>query len=311
MGYAHSLRPNQGYGSPASAESLRQLALLGFDSISLTPFGFQRSSEDTEIIWVGNRGGRIGETDDAIRAGVRQARARGFRIMLKPHIWLRPPGWPGSIEPTDAAGWNAWFDSYREFILHYARLAEEIHAETFCVGNELVIASSHEKAWRQLIAKTRKVYHGRLTYGANFDEVFNVPFWDALDAIGVSAYFPLSDAGAPDAATLIRAWQPIVAKLARFSARWKRPVLFTEVGYASRDGATKHPWEEHGGNLNVRVQAAAYEAFFRAVWPQSWVAGVYFWKWESYPHHDDGHRIAFTIENKPAAEVVRRYFGPR
>jgi len=110
IGYAHSLRPNLGYGSPASAESLRELQALGFDSISLTPFGFQRSSYDTTIIWVGNRGGGIGETDEAIRAGARQARAAGMRILLKPHIWLRPPGWPGSIlaitAPKRSASWS-------------------------------------------------------------------------------------------------------------------------------------------------------------------------------------------------------------
>ena len=309
IGYAHSLRPNQGYGSPASAESLRELQALGFDSISLTPFGFQRSSYDTTIIWVGNRGGGIGETDEAIRAGARQARAAGMRILLKPHIWLRPPGWPGSIDHRSEAAWDAWFASYREFALHYARLAEEIHAETFCIGNELTLTTKHEQAWRRLIAMTRRVYHGRLTYGANFDEIFDVPFWDALDMIGVSAYFPLSTEASPDTATLVRAWQPIVEKLGRLSARWKRPILFPEVGYSSRDRAAEHPWEEQGEKLNLQLQASAYEAFFQAVWAQPWVAGVYFWKWESFPGHDDGRRIAFTIENKPAAQVVKRYFG--
>lgn len=309
IGYAHSLKPNKGYGSAASGAALQELRRLGVDSIALTPFGFQRAASDTSIIWIGNGGRRIGETDEAIRAGARQARAAGMRILLKPHIWLRQPEWPGSINHTSAAAWNAWFSSYREFILHYARLAEEIHAETFSIGNEFVNASKHEQAWRDLIAMTRQVYHGRLTYGANMDEIFDVPFWDALDVIGVSAYFPLSDQISPDTATLVSGWRPLVTKLARLSARWKRPILFTEVGYASRDGAAQRPWEEGGGKLNLRLQASAYEAFFRAVWPQPWAAGVYFWKWESFPKHDDGRQIAFTIENKPAAQVMRKYFG--
>lgn len=309
MNFAHSLKRHSGYGSPASARSLNELRRLGVDSIALTPFGFQRSAQDTTIFWVGNHGRGIDETDDVVRRAARQARAEGMRVLLKPHLWLHSPDWPGSIDHASADDWNAWFDSYRAFILHYAALAEEIGAETFSIGNELTKSTRHEQSWRRLIAETRKRYHGRLTYGSNIEEVFNVPFWDALDAIGISAYFPLSERQSPDEAELARAWRPIVTRLARLSARWKRPIIFTEIGYSSRDGATAQPWEEHGGNLNLRLQAAAYEAFFKTVWPQPWLRGVYFWKWESYVNHDDGRSVAFTIENKPAAAVVRKHFA--
>jgi hypothetical protein len=315
MSYAHALQPNRGYGSEASAASLAELKQLGVDAVSLTPFGFQRGERDTEILWVGNRGGRgggIGETDEVMRAGARQARAAGMRVMLKPHLWLRQPQWPGSIDHATDAEWEAWFAAYTPFVLHYAQLAEELHAETFCIGNELTHSVKQEKLWRRLIAETRTIYHGRLTYGANLDEVYEVPFWDALDAIGISAYFPLSTEDSPSEAALEKGWAPIVVRLGKLSARVKRPVLFTELGYASRDGAAAEPWKERGSRLNTEVQAAAYEAFFRAVWPQRWFGGVYFWKWESYPEHDDGTHIAYSIEHKPAAEVVRRYFkGPR
>jgi len=260
MSYAHSLHGDRGYGSAASAASLAELKELGVDAISITPFGFQRSERDTEIIWVGNRAGRsggIGETDEAMRAAARQARAAGMRVMLKPHLWLRQPQWPGSIDHSSTAEWEAWFAAYTPFVLHYARLAEELHAETFCIGNELTNSVKQEKAWRKLIAETRRVYHGRLTYGANLDEVYQVPFWDALDAIGISAYFPLSPEESPSEAALERGWQPIVNKLATLSAREKRPILFTELGYASRDGAATEPWKEKGSKLNLALQAAA------------------------------------------------------
>jgi hypothetical protein len=311
MAYAHALQHERGYGTAASAASLEELRALGVDSVALTPFGFQANPGDTTIRWVGTRVGHgIGETDEAIRAGAKQARAAGMRIMLKPHLWLRPPNWPGSIDMQSAADWDAWFASYRPFLLHYAALAEELHAETLCVGNELTKTVAHEQAWRALIRNARAVYHGRLTYGANLDEVYAVPFWDALDAIGVSAYFPLSDERSPDVATLERGWKPLVAKLAALSAKTKRPILFTELGYPSRDFAAKEPWVERGREPNTALQAAAYEAFFRAVWPQRWFAGVYFWKWESYAGHDDGG-VSYFIEKKPAAAIVRRYFTHR
>ena len=48
--------------------------------------------------------------------------------------------------------------------------------------------------WNEMIAKTRAVFSGRLLYVAhNAEEAETVPFWDRLDAIGVSLYPPLGD----------------------------------------------------------------------------------------------------------------------
>ncbi len=100
--YAHAMRPGQGYGSADSEASLRALAAMGVRWISITPFGFQRTSDATEIRWGGQR---IAESDDRLRAVTAQARALGLKVMLKPHIWLRPPAWPGSINHATDAAW--------------------------------------------------------------------------------------------------------------------------------------------------------------------------------------------------------------
>jgi hypothetical protein len=44
------------------------------------------------------------------------------------------------------------------------------------------------------------------------------------------------------------------------------------------------------------------------VWPRSWVAGAYPWKWFSYPEHGSITSSDYDIENKPAEEVLRRYY---
>ena len=97
VSYAHATgrRRNRGYGSPASAESLQVLQDLGVNWISITPYGFQRTPEDTAIRWSGSR---FGETDDRLRAVAAQAHELGIKVMLKPHLWLRPPNWVGMIE---------------------------------------------------------------------------------------------------------------------------------------------------------------------------------------------------------------------
>src|SRR5205814_5804340 len=98
--------------------------------------------------------------------------------------------------------WRAFFTSYRAFLLHHALLAEREGFDGLVVGHELVSATRADPArWRALIAEVRRVYHGTLTYGANWnEELERIPFWRDLDCVGVSFYPPLTaHAGAGDA----------------------------------------------------------------------------------------------------------------
>jgi len=290
------------YGSPASAEALRELKTLGVNWISIMPFGFHRGTPEIRF-----SGSRVWETDDSLVAVTKQAHDLGIKVMLKPHIWGR-----GEIDmgAWNEAQWTAWFEQYTRFIEHYATIARDAKADAFCIGNEQKIASSHEREWRAIIARVRAIYRGPITYGANFDEVFDVRFWDAVDWIGVSAYFPLADQRAPDRDALVRAWEPVIARLGRLSRETKKPVVFTELGYRSADGAAWRQWEiARDAPVNLDAQRAAYQAFFEAVWPQPWLAGVYPWKWYSYPNHGGRDDNDYVIEDKPAEEVVRRYYS--
>ena len=76
-----------------------------------------------------------------------------------------------------------------------ARLAEAHHAAIFCVGLEFTHAQKFADRWLKIIAAVRAVYYGKLTYGANWNEYDTVKFWDALDYLGVLAYFPLTQSG--------------------------------------------------------------------------------------------------------------------
>jgi hypothetical protein len=112
-----------------------------------------------------------------------------------------------------------------------------------------------ESNWRRLIEEVRQVYSGKVTYAANFDQVEHVGFWDALDFIGVNAYFPLRDRLEPDAASgdmpgqFLERWREILARLDALRAELgerSKPVLVTELGYTSRRGSTLQPWAGSG-----------------------------------------------------------------
>ena len=110
----------------------------------------------------------------------------------------------------------------------------------------------------------RRVYGGPLTYAANWADDFEVmPFWDDLDLLGLNMYYPLANLG-----ELPRADSPRVRelrnRLAAISRRYRKPILFTEVGYAATEHAAAEPWEEDNAPLDPAMQARCYEVIFQA-----------------------------------------------
>ena len=69
-------------------------------------------------------------------------------------------------------------------------------------------------------------------------------FGDALDVIGMNTYDPIAKYDDYPSETQIRdAWWWIVSKARTLQARFKRPVMITEVGYPSVAHAHVGPWD--------------------------------------------------------------------
>ena len=295
-----------------TAKELESIKKLNINWISQTPFAWQENPQ-SPLIRLNTGSDRVwwGESDQGIKETTRLARAAGIKTMLKPHLWIHQ-SWPGDVQMESDSLWQAWFDQYRHFILHYARLAEESQIEILCIGTELYHATSHEAAWRKLIQNIRAIYHGQITYAANFTQEYEeIKFWDALDFIGVQAYFPLSGNSNPTVEEMVANWSAPLQSLEELAGRYQRPVIFTEIGYRSTADAAIEPWrwpqENPGNSPSNETQARCYEAFFQASWGKPWLGGAYFWKW--YPH--GSHRLAeidFTPQGKPAQEILSRYF---
>ncbi|MGE5176412.1 MAG: glycoside hydrolase family 113 [Hyphomicrobiales bacterium] len=311
---AHIHRRDLGYGSDRSRATLERLHGLGVDWISLTPFGYQPNVHAPRIVFRGDRS--LG--DSSLVRETRAARALGIRTMIKPHLWggdFWRGHWAGDIAMSDEADWDAWFHDYAAFILHFARVAEAARADAYCVGCELVQTTrAHPERWRALIRDVRAVYHGKVTYAANwYGEYDRIPFWDDLDWIGVNAYFPLSRAATPTPEEIARSWDRIAPRLEAVARRYDRPILFTEVGFRSVDRAAATPsdWPEFDEDPkpNAAAQAAAYEGTFRALWGRPWMAGFFWWKYYTTPGYEEPEEIDFTPRGKPAEAVLARYYG--
>lgn len=281
--------------------------------ISQTPFGWQQSPGSPEIaantasekIW-------WGESDEGIVETARLAGVYHIKTLLKPHLW-GDKSWPGNIQMNSDTDWTKWFSNYEKFILHYAELAEKNHFALLCIGTELQKTSSKEKEWRDVIKKVRSIYHGPLTYAANFHLEFEtIAFWDALDFIGIQAYFPIAKNKDPKLSELVAGWNTPLAAIEKIQRKFNKPVIFTEIGYRSTHDAAIEPWRwpkaEDSPETCDEAQAECYRAFFQAVWSKQWLAGAYFWKWYPMGAHKLGD-VDFTPQDKLAEKVIMENFS--
>jgi hypothetical protein len=154
----------------------------------------------------------------------------------------------------------------------------------------------------------RQEFRGPLTYSANFDDWQQIRFWDALDFIGVSAYFPLSERADPPLAELEAGWDRALGPLETAHRSWHRPVLLTEAGFPSRPTAARAPWREERVAADVWLQARCYEATLRSLARRPWIEGAFFWLWErtsAPPFRDPSHAIV----GKPATFTMARWYA--
>jgi hypothetical protein len=286
--------------------ALAEIRATGATHVSLVIAWFQDDVAATEI---GPEGGETIEDDTVLRIA-NEARELGLSVMIFPFLRLRhrqPGQWRGVIHPRDL---DAWFDSYRRFIVHYADLAAKSGARTFSVGSELVSTEGEEARWRRLIADVRARFSGRLLYSANWDRYDHISFWDALDAIGVSAYYDLSldRARMPTVRELLSAWRPYRDRLVAFAGAIGRPLIFTEAGYPSISGASYQPWNDVGypdSAESQEEQRRLYEAFVRTWSGESVLSGNYFWLWFSSGGVGDR---TYSPRRKAAEYVIREWY---
>jgi len=310
--FAHLYRPHQNLVSQRSTESLRYLrSRVNVEWIALTPFAYQ-STYDLPNLSLGSD-----PPDDHLRRAIADAHAMGLKVMLKPHIWLRDQSaerWRGTIGMRTEEDWQAWFRNYERVILHYAALAADTDVELFCVGVELARTTlEREENWRRVISRVRERYDGPLVYAANWlEEYEDIPFWDAVDYVGINAFFPLSDAPGPSLDELRRRARMVAQEVELVHLHTGKPVIFTEVGFKSVPGTAVRPWLWSRGSdrtVDLEEQTRCYQAILEVFWDKPWFYGIYWWKWFSDMSRGGSHHSGFTPQHKPAEEILAEWYG--
>ncbi len=295
------------YLSPYSDKALESLAATGADWISIVTTWYQRNLESARIEPTENT-----PSDESLVHAIKKAHELKLKVMLKPHVDLIETfdgAWRGDIFFYRKEDWDAWFSDYRKFISHYAALAEKTGVDILCIGTELAGTSDLKDRWKEVIRLVRTVYRGPLTYAANWDEFEKVAFWEEIDYAGIDAYFPLSQKEDPPFAEIKAACDNWMKKIESWAVPLGKPIIFTEVGYSSTAGAAGKPWEEKSpGGANVRIQADCYKALLETVWGKEWLAGIYWWRWNTNPDAGGLNSKTYTPQNKPAQKILAEWY---
>ena len=157
----------------------------------------------------------------------------------------------------------------------------------------------------------RAVFHGALTYSANWDEAEGVLFWDQLDWIGVNAFYPLSHAhGAERRARTCRARAQRSTNSSRSRAAPASRSCWSRSATRRATNAAVEPWlwpdDMQDVVVDEREQARALAAIAGAAAERPWIGGFYVWRY--YANLDDVSQEAiwgFSPHAKQAERVLR------
>ena len=277
-----SLHPGRGYGSLAFERGLDEAVRLGATWVSLTPFGrawdLRATSIDStfELPLVENQRG--------LMRAVKQAHARGLKVLLVPHLWVESGEWRAEIDPQTDEGWRRFAESYRAFVLGWARFAKSARVDMLAAGVELRswLTTTRAPSFMPILREIRAAYPGLVTYAANWDDVDQTVILNELDVIGINAFYPLTEKQNASDSELVSGGLEVARKVAELAERWQKPVMFNEFGYTARSDPALRPWEwpDHMSDVRVdaRAQAAAYRGLLAGMLQSRELVGAFVWR---------------------------------
>ncbi len=269
----------------------------GANWVIFAPHGVQEKAYSEEIRFVGEECA----TDEEWLALIAHAKKLGLKIAIKPTVNCLDGTWRAHIsffekdvhcEPK----WSNWFASYTAFQLHFAAMAEQTGCDMFIAGCEMVQTEHRAAEWRAVLAAIRTVYTGTLSYNTDKYQEECVTWWDAVDVISSSGYYPIHD------------WEQELDRIEAVVKQFDKPFFFAEAGCMSVEGSWLVPndWGFTGAP-NQAQQADWYQAMFTACAKRSWVGGFGLWAWRGhlYPEREVAQEIGYDLYGKQAECVVK------
>lgn len=285
----------------SSYESLKIMKeSTGCNTVIFAPAGWQETAQSEKIDFQSE------DTcgDEELCNIISYARKLGLMVALKPTVNCKNGTWRAHVNFFDEdvpcePKWCNWFAAYTEFQLHYAALAEKMNCDMFIAGCEMVMTERRETEWRQLICDIRTVYHGLVSYNTDKYQEHNVKWWDCVDVISSSGYYPVND------------WKNQLSRIEKVVKEFDKPFFFAELGCMSVEGSKYVPndWNMDG-KIDESGQAEWFQAMFEEIQKNSWVQGIAIWSWNDFLNEKGiATQKGYEIYGKEALRVVKEHFA--
>ncbi len=305
-GYSFGFMTHRGdLKKPCTKESLQALRETGTEWIALCVDQRQETKNSQEIRLNYN----LNVTDIELIEFIDYAHELGMKVCLKPMMECNDRTWRAEIDFwKDRGSWAKWFYEYGGYITRMAELAEYTGCDMFCLGCEMLGTERQEKHWRELIAEVRELYHGPLTYNTNHGKEMVAQWYDAIDYIGTSAYYPVAKEGGASVEEMKVVWEQVRDNLKAVNEKWNKPIIFMEIGCRSARGCATMPWDFMHYELpyDEDEQANFFESCLQVFEDVDWMKGFFWWDWR-HELPKDKHP-GFSIYDKKASEVLKKYY---
>ena len=302
--HAVTFAPFCARGTFEKEETRQSLKLMkektGANYVIFAPNGVQKTAFSETIDYRTKRN----VSDEELTAMIAYAKQLGLKVALKPTANCEDGTWRAHINFFDEdvvcePKWSNWFASYRAFQEHYARLAQQCGVDLFIAGCEMVQTEHREAEWREVIAAIRRKYDGLVSYNTDKYQEHNVKWWDAVDVISSSGYYPIQD------------WEQELDRIEAVVKAYHKPFFFAEAGCMSRTGS-KHVPNNWGieGKLRLEEQVEWYTTMFESCRKREWMQGYGLWEWApavpsaKQAYKDDSYQIC----QKPVQEIIKKYY---
>ncbi|WP_298845773.1 glycoside hydrolase family 113 [Clostridium sp.] len=285
-------------------EALNSLNLLvkrtGVNSVVIAPAGIQNKAQSTFIDYEGE----YTVSDEELIMVINKFHKMGIKVILKPTVNCKDGTWRAHINFFDIdvpcePKWSDWFKSYDKFIIHYANIAQKTGCFMFVVGCEMVQAQKREQEFRSLVSYVKEVYSGLITYNTDKYQEDQVKWWDAIDVISSSGYYPIND------------WDSQLNRIQKVVEKYNKPFFFIEAGCPSRVGSSLIPndWELQGA-ASIIEQESYYKVMFEKTKDISWIKGFGLWDWQSrlYDENKAKEDNSYGVYGKPAEKIIKDFY---
>jgi len=291
-----------GYADDNSKQSMRLLKQqTACDTVILALGALQETAQSEMIDYTGPHM----PTDTELCEMIAYAQSLSLRVFLKPLVNCKDGTWRAHINFFDVdvphePQWKNWFQSYTAYQSHYAIIAQKMGCEMLIVGCEMVQAQRKETYWRELIAKVREIYTGLISYNTDKYQEEYVTWWDAVDVISSSGYYPIID------------WDTQLTRIQQVVMQYKKPFFFAEAGCPSRHGSSFLPndWTCQG-SIDIAEQAEYYRVLFQKAGNCDWLMGFSFWDWKThlYQEADACKDADYAVYGKPACNEIFKFYS--